>query len=138
MDQRAGLWYHKGVMVTVITHKDDVVQIANGLENEWDPYFAKDMESLCKRLGMKDLEIIPGSKRRGEYASNVEGYGVMQWDLIWFNKYDRILIVSWRFCCDRQFRLAELPKLEVAMAEVLQNGDQNGRLPKKQTEKTEK
>ena len=107
-------------MKAVITLKDDIVHIAGGFETEWDQYFAKDMESLCERLGIKDLSIIPASKRRGEYASNVKGYGRMQWDLIPFDKHDLILVASWRLCCDREFRLAELPKLEAAMANVLQ------------------
>ncbi len=107
-------------MVVVITHKDDTAHIAQGFGTEWDPYFAKDMETLCKRLGIKDLSIIPASKERGEYASNVKGYGSMQWDLIPFDKYDLILVVSQRLCSDREFRLAELPKLEAAMARALE------------------
>jgi hypothetical protein len=107
-------------MATAITHRGDIVHIAGYEENVWDPYFAKDMESLCKRLGIEELSIIPAPKRRGDYASNVEGYGEMQWDLIPFNKHDLILIVSWRFCWDRESRWAELPKLEAAMAKALQ------------------
>jgi len=100
-----------------------------GAREGYDPGFIGDMRLLCSRLGIEELEVLVVDKGRGDYASNVHGYGKKQWDLMWFDKCDLFLIVSWRFASDPEFRLMELPKLEAAMANVLQNGDCYGNVP---------
>jgi len=95
-----------------------------------DPMFASDMEAMCARLGVSFIRVVPLSRARGDYASNVPGYWNVLDDFPPFTPGGAICL-SWRFRTDPGFRQEELPKLEAAIATVLRNGgngDDGGRL----------
>jgi hypothetical protein len=112
---------------------DDKVIVWLARSAEYDPSFMDDIGVMCKRLGIYDILIYPIDKDKGDYASNVDGYGDKQWNTTGippFHITSCVLAVSWRFRNDPDFRREELPKLEAAMAEVLEKCK-----PRQKTEK---
>jgi hypothetical protein len=89
-----------------------------------DPEFASDMEAMCARLGVSFIRVVPLSRARGDYISNVPGYWNVLGDFPPFTP-GGALCLSWRFRTDAEFRKEELPKLEAAMAAVLRGGESN-------------
>jgi len=113
----------------VIRHLGVKVDVSSGADR--DPHFIDDMKAMCARLGIAKLRIAPLNRDRGDYVSNVPGYGepVQGFDPF---RSGGTLRLSWRFRNDRLFRLGEIPKLEAALAALLEPSeeDNKGRLVK--------
>jgi len=98
--------------------------------SEHDEGLIGDIGTMLARLGIRKVAVVVFPKWRGDYASNVRGYGVMQYD---HGPYEgeegdwaQPLMLSWRFCNDPDFRRNELPKLEAAIASLVGlNGERN-------------
>jgi hypothetical protein len=105
------------------------IELSSGLER--DPHFVDDMKAMCVRLGIAHLRVSPLNRDRGDFVSNVPGYGELVGGFDPFRP-GRTLRLSWRFRNDRSFRLAEMPKLEAAIAALLgpRDEDDRGRLVK--------
>jgi hypothetical protein len=98
-----------------------------------DPEFLGDIRAMCARLGIRSVEIISLRRSRGRYASNIPGYGEPVDGFSAFTP-GGTLCLSWRFRNDAEFRRAEMPKLEAAIAALLEpppSDDGRGRLIKK-------
>ena len=102
-------------------------------DGECDPTFINDMGAMCARLGIRSVRIIPLRWNRGDFASNVPGYGALAEGFSAFTP-GGTLCLSWRFRNDAEFRRQELPKLEAAIAALLEpppsDDDGGGRLIK--------
>ncbi len=97
---------------------------------EKDGAFLDDLRLMLIRLGLPRVRVLPLRKARGDYASNVRGYGVLVDGVSGFVP-DLTLALSWRFRNDPAFRREELPKLEAAIARLLDgDGDDGNRLIK--------
>jgi hypothetical protein len=96
---------------------------------EHDGFFLQDLRAMCARLGIFRVEILPFHRDRGEYASNVLGYGEIPKGFFPYN-FLRPLGLSWRFRNDPEFRREELPKLENVLARLLEEQERGdgGRL----------
>jgi formylmethanofuran dehydrogenase subunit E len=108
------------------------VAVDAGSRVERDEAFVGDMALMCRRLGIPWVEIIPLHRERGEFASNVPGYGEFVEGFAPYKPLGR-LALSWRFRNDPLFRKEEMPKLEGALARLLEKlevGD-GGRLVRK-------
>ncbi len=109
------------------------VQLSDGAEV--DDEFLNDLKLMLVRLGLPTIRVIPLRRSRGDYASNVEGYGAMEEGFTPFYP-DLVLALSWRFRNDPAFRREELPKLEEAIARILNSDGQDdgdaGRLIKEE------
>jgi hypothetical protein len=92
---------------------------------ERDKAFLDEMQAMCARLGLAFIRIVSLRQSRGDYASNVPGYGTLVSDFPPFAP-GGALCLSWRFRNDPDFRREEMPKLEVAIAAILQSGDKEG------------
>ena len=100
--------------------------------DEHDSQFVADMEAMAARLAISYLQIGGLRQARGDYASNVPGYGEIVSDFAPFTP-GGILRLSWKFRNDAEFRREELPKLEAAIAALLEpppSDDDGGRLIK--------
>jgi len=105
------------------------VAVTAGPQVERDEAFVGDIALMCRRLGIPWVEIIPLRRERGDYVSNVPGYGEVAEGFAPYKPLGR-LALSWRFRNDPEFRRAELPRLEEALARMLgklETGD-GGRL----------
>jgi len=95
---------------------------------EYDERFIGDIGTMLARLGIRKVVVVVFSRSRGEYASNVRGYGVMQYDHGPYTgeegDWAQPLMLSWRFCNDPDFRRKELPKLEAAIASLIGPNDE--------------
>jgi hypothetical protein len=113
----------------VIRHLGVKIDVSPGLER--DAHFIDDMKAMCTRLSITHLRVSPLHRDRGDFVSNVPGYGEPVEEFDPFGP-GGTLRLSWRFRNDRLFRLAEMPKLEAAMAALLgpSEGDDKGRLVK--------
>ncbi len=91
-----------------------------------DGKFIGDISALLGRLGIRYATVVVLAPSRGDYASNVRGYGVYQYDHGPYageeHAWAQPLMLSWRFCNDPEFRREELPKLEAALASTLGRG----------------
>jgi hypothetical protein len=99
---------------------------------ERDKTFLGDIHAMCARLGLASVRIVSLRQSRGDYASNVPGYGTLVEGFSTFTP-GGTLCLSWRFRNDPEFRKVELPKLEAAIAAILRNsseGNDGGRLVK--------
>ncbi len=107
------------------------VKVSFASEFERDGYLLEDLKAMCARLGITNLRVTPLRKDRGDFASNVPGYGKPAEGFAPFGPGEA-LCLSWRFRNDRPFRLAEMPKLEAAIAALLgpSEEDDKGRLVK--------
>ena len=113
----------------VIRHLGVKIDVSSGLEQ--DAHFIDDMKAMCARLGITRLRVSPLNRDRGDFVSNVPGYGEL------VEGFDPLrpggtLRLSWRFRNDRPFRLVEMPKLETAIAALFgpSEEDDKGRLVK--------
>jgi hypothetical protein len=113
----------------VVQHLGVKIDVSSGLER--DAHFIEDMKAMCARLGITSLRISPLNRERGDFVSNVPGYGELVEGFDPFGP-GGTLRLSWRFRNDRLFRLTEMPKLEAAMAALLgpREEDDGGRLVK--------
>jgi hypothetical protein len=113
----------------VIRHLGVKIDVSSSLER--DPHFIDDMKAMCARLGITNLRIAPLNRDRGDFVSNVPGYGRLVEGFDPF-RLGGTLRLSWRFRNDRPFRLAEMSKLEAAIAALLgpSEEDDKGRLVK--------
>jgi len=99
---------------------------------ERDKALLGDLHAMCVRLGLSFLRIVSLRQSQGDYASNVPGYGTLVDEFPPFTP-GGTLCLSWRFRTDPDFRREEMPKLEAAIATIMQNGDETndgGRLVK--------
>ncbi len=98
---------------------------------ECDGAFVNDLRAMCARLGISRVEILPLHRERGDYASNVPGYGEFAKR---FSPYNFLgpLALSWRFRNDPEFRRREIPNLEGVIARLLEKPEEGdgGRLVK--------
>jgi predicted RNA-binding Zn-ribbon protein involved in translation (DUF1610 family) len=118
-----GAWKALLGEVDPVKHLGVKVSFASNFER--DGYLLEDLKAMCVRLGITSLRVTPLSKRRGDYATNVPGYGELSDEFPTF-RLGEALCLSWRFRNDRSFRLAEMPKLEAAMAAVLKSNEEEG------------
>ena len=95
--------------------------LGHGLER--DTHFVDDMKAMCDRLGIKSLRILPSY--RGDFATNIPGYGTLVGDFVTFMP-GGTLFLSWRFRNDPKFRREELPKLEAAIATLIETNEKEG------------
>ena len=95
--------------------------LGHGLER--DTHFVDDMKAMCDRLGIKSLRILPSY--RGDFATNIPGYGTPVGDFVTFTP-GGTLFLSWRFRNDPKFRREELPKLEAAIATLIETNEKEG------------
>jgi formylmethanofuran dehydrogenase subunit E len=106
---------------TVLSSEEETLEVVveAGPQVERDEAFVGDIVLMCRRLGIPRVKIIPLHQRRGEFASNVPGYGDIAED---FSPYKPLgsLALSWRLRNDPEFRRAEMPKLERAIAQLLE------------------
>ncbi len=86
---------------------------------EADGGFFDDLRAMCARIGLPFVDVLPLHRKRGDYASNVPGYGELADDFEPYRPGGR-LGLSWRFRNDPEFRRAEMPKLERAIARLLE------------------
>jgi formylmethanofuran dehydrogenase subunit E len=102
------------------------VVVNAGPQVERDEAFVGDIALMCRRLGIPWVEIIPLHRERGEFASNVPGYGQ---PVEGFAPYEPLgrLALSWRFRNDYEFRRKELPRLEEAIARLLERQERGDR-----------
>ena len=107
------------------------VAVVAGPQVERDEAFAGDIALMCRRLGIPWVEIIPLRRERGDYVSNVPGYGEVVGGFAPYKPLGR-LALSWRFRNDPEFRREEMPRLERALARLLEKleADDRGRLVK--------
>jgi len=101
-------------------------------DGDKDPEFLGDIEAMCARLGIRSVRIIPLRRSRGDFASNAPGYGTLAEGFSAFTP-GGALCLSWRFRIDAEFRRQELPKLEAALAALLEpppSDDDGGRIIK--------
>jgi hypothetical protein len=99
------------------------------LSGEADDGFLDDLRAMCARIGLPFVKVLPLRRSRGDFASNVPGYGEPADDVEPYS-LGGWLGLSWRFRNDPEFRRGEICKLERAIArlsEELERGD-GGRL----------
>jgi hypothetical protein len=96
------------------------VKVSLGPETEHDGEFLEDLRAMCARLGIPSVRVIPLRRSRGDYASNVLGY--KRSEFVGGDPYvpGKGLALSWRFRNDPLFRREEMPKMERAIAELLE------------------
>jgi predicted RNA-binding Zn-ribbon protein involved in translation (DUF1610 family) len=98
------------------------VEVSLGAGMECDEALEGDLRAMCARLGIPFVKILPLRYWRGDYASNVPGYGELAGG---FDPYapGGELGLSWRFRNDPEFRREEMGKLEAAIARILEEFD---------------
>jgi len=103
------------------------------LGGETDDGLCDDLRAMCARIGLPFVRVLPLWRSRGDFASNVPGYGELPDDVEPYSPGGE-LGLSWRFRNDPEFRRAELPRLEEALARILEGvediGQDGGRLVK--------
>jgi hypothetical protein len=87
-----------------------------------DHKFFGDLEAMCTRLGLGSVRIVSLRQSRGDYASNVPGYGTLVDGFAEFTP-GGTLCLSWRFRNDPEFRRQEMPKLEAAIADLMRKDE---------------
>jgi hypothetical protein len=123
-----GAWKAFAGEVDISRHLGVKIRFDSG---DRDSKFFADMEAMLARLGIASIRITSLHRSRGDFASNVPGYGTLVNDFTPFTP-GGALCLSWRFRTDPDFRRKELPKLEAAIAAILRNSDDGdgGRLVK--------
>jgi len=117
-----------------IPQEGPVIVIDHGADR--DHLLVGDLKGLLLRLGLRWLRITSLRQSRGDYVSNLPGYGELVERFPVFAP-GSTLCLSWRFRNDAEFRRAEMPKLEAALAAALRTqaaaevDDGGGRLIKK-------
>ena len=98
---------------------------------EADDGLLDDLRAMCARIGLPFVKVLPLRRSRGDHASNVPGYGELA-DGVEPYRPGGELGLSWRFRNDPEFRRKELPRLEGALARILEGvediGQDGGRL----------
>ncbi len=90
------------------------------LSGEYDDAFFGDLRAMCLRLGIPFVKVAPLARQRGDYASGIPGYGELVEEGHLLYRPGGLLSLSWRFRNDPEFRRAEMPKLERAIARLLE------------------
>jgi hypothetical protein len=87
-----------------------------------------DLRAMFVRLGIPSAKVLPLVRREGDFASNVPGYGktLYEGDLDFRYRPGSFLALSWRFLNDPEFRRAEMPKLEAAIARLVEEIEEIG------------
>jgi hypothetical protein len=101
------------------------VGVALEPRTECDGEFLGDLRAMLARLGIPSAKVAPLDRERGECASNVPGYGELPEGLEPYAPGGR-LALSWRLRNDPLFRRAEIPKLEGAIARLLERLEEEG------------
>ena len=99
-----------------IPQEGPVIVIDHGADR--DHLFVGDLKGLLLRLGLRWLRVTSLRRSRGDYVSNLPGYGELVEGFSVFAPRGT-LCLSWRFRNDAEFRRAEMPKLEAALAAAL-------------------
>ena len=99
-----------------IPQEGPVIVIDHGADR--DHLLVGDLKGLLLRLGLRWLRITSLRWSRGDYVSNLPGYGELVEGFPVFAP-GGTLCLSWRFRNDAEFRRAEMPKLEAALAAAL-------------------
>lgn len=90
---------------------------------ERDEHFEGDMKAALTPLGIYLLRVLPLHKKRGDWASNLPGFGSR--DESTFPAYceagELYVALSWRFRNDREFRVMAMPAFLRAVLELIQN-----------------
>ncbi len=97
------------------------VKVSLDPETEHDEAFLDDLRAMCARLGIPSVRVIPLQRSRGDHASNVLWYEESEF-AVGFERYGpgEGLALSWRFRNDPLFRRGEIPKMERAIARLLE------------------
>ncbi len=106
--------------------EEQEVGVALEPRTECDGEFLGDLRAMFARLGIPSVKVVPLDRERGECASNVPGYGELAEGLEPYAP-GRVLALSWRFRNDPLFRKAEVPKLERAIARLLERLEREDR-----------
>jgi hypothetical protein len=101
------------------------VEVALEPGMEFDGAFFGDLRAMFARLGIPSAKVIPLGQEKGDYASNVPGYGELADGLEPFAPGGE-LGLSWRFRNDPVFRREEMPKLERAILRLLERLEEEG------------
>jgi hypothetical protein len=109
--------------------RENLKEVDVYLSGEADDGFHDDLRAMCARIGLPFVKVLPLRRSRGDFASNVPGYGELADDVEPYSP-GRWLGLSWRFRNDPEFRREELPKLEEALARLLEEQERGdgGRL----------
>ena len=99
-----------------IPQEGPVIVIDHGADR--DHLLVGDLKGLLLRLGLRWLRVTSLRQSRGDYVSNLPGYGELVEGFLMFAP-GGTLCLSWRFRNDSEFRRAEMPKLEAALAAAL-------------------
>jgi hypothetical protein len=89
---------------------------------ERDDTIFDDLRAMCARLGIASIRVVSLHRSRGQYATNVPGYGTLVDGFAPFTP-GGALCLSWRFRTDPDFRREELPKLEAAIVDLMRKDD---------------
>ena len=101
------------------------IEVALRPKTEFAGTLIEELWALFARLGIPSVEILPLDRAQGDHASNVPGYGKPAEGLEPYRPSGP-LALSWRFRNDPSFREKEMPKLERAIAQLLERLEEGG------------
>jgi len=80
-------------------------------DTERDGHFEGDLEAALTPFGICSVEIYPLHKKRGDFASNLPGFGEMVEGVsrAWYEGGALYVALPWRFRNDRTFRIMAMP-----------------------------
>jgi hypothetical protein len=105
--------------------EDLEVEVALEPGTEFEGTFFEDLRAMLARLGIPSVKVVPLDRERGDFASNVPGYGELA-DGLEPHVPSGELGLSWRFRNDPFFRRAEVPKLERAILRLVERVEEEG------------
>lgn len=95
-------------------------------DTERDEYFEGDLEAALTPFGICRVEIYPLHKKRGDFASNLPGFGEMVEGVsrAWYEGGALYVALSWKFRNDREFRAMVMPAFLEAVLGLIRDANE--------------
>jgi len=119
----SGRKLHYGAWVKEAESAPRVFSVVYEASAEKDEHFEGDMEAALAPLGISLLRVWPLHERRGDWASNLPGFGSVDGSVhqAYCEAGELYVALSWRFRNDREFRVMAMPAFLEAVIGLIQD-----------------